>query len=79
MFVNQSSGGMWVASAMHPSHALYSGTTLSEHCPDTANASFDQCRSVASGNSFSFTFEKAGAWRYHNHVNPAQFGSVTVQ
>lgn len=27
-FKNQSSQGMWVGSAMHPSHTAYSGTTL---------------------------------------------------
>src|SRR3989344_9240812 len=42
-FVNQSSGKMWVASAMHPTHVIYSGTSLSQHCPDTTNSAFDEC------------------------------------
>ncbi len=77
-FVNRSSKGMWVASAKHPDHTVYSGTSLSQHCPDTANASFDECTAVASGNSFSFTFNKEGTWKYHNHVDATQFGTVIV-
>lgn len=77
-FVNQSSGGMWVASAMHPSHEVYSGTTLSQHCPDTADMAFDECTDVSSGGTFSFTFDKVGMWKYHNHVETSNTGSVTV-
>lgn len=77
-FVNQSSEDMWVASAMHPAHTAYSGTSLSEHCPDTANTAFDECAAVADGGSFSFTFNKEGNWKYHNHSNASRFGSVTV-
>jgi plastocyanin len=78
VFVNQSSGGMWVASAVHPSHAVYSGTTLSQHCPDTSNTAFDSCAAVASGGTYSFTFDKVGTWKYHDHLNASKTGSVTV-
>jgi plastocyanin len=69
---------MWVASAMHPAHVVYDGTTKDAHCAAgyTGPVPFDQC---ASGTSYSFTFTKAGEWKYHNHVNASQFGSVTVQ
>ncbi|OGG61987.1 hypothetical protein A3I46_02550 [Candidatus Kaiserbacteria bacterium RIFCSPLOWO2_02_FULL_54_13] len=77
-FVNQSSGNMWVASAMHPTHTAYSGTSLSQHCPDTAGTAFDECAATASGSSYTFVFNKAGTWKYHNHLNISQFGAVTV-
>mgnify|MGYP001590098068 CR=1 FL=1 len=77
-FVNQSSKKMWVASAMHPAHTVYSGTSLSQHCPDTANTAFDECVAVSSGGSYSFTFNKVGDWKYHNHVGSSDFGSVVV-
>jgi len=77
-FINQSTGNMWVASAMHPTHIVYSGTSLSQHCPDTTNSAFDECAADAPGSSFSFTFNKEGAWKYHNHVNASQFGTVIV-
>lgn len=77
-FLNQSSESMWVASAKHPDHTVYSGTSLSQHCPDTTNSAFDACAAVASGGSFSFTFNKEGTWKYHNHLNASQTGVVIV-
>lgn len=77
-FVNQSSKNMWVASAMHPAHTVYSGTTLSQHCPDTTNSAFDECKGDAPGASYSFTFNKEGTWKYHDHIDATKFGSITV-
>ena len=78
-FKNESSGPIWTASALHPSHAVYAGTSVQEHCPDTLNASFDQCGSSQPGESWSFTFNKAGEWSYHNHVKLNRFGKIIVQ
>lgn len=78
-FVNKSGGAMWVASAMHPSHMVYSGTALAEHCDDEADVSFDQCESGGLDSTYSFTFSKAGTWGYHNHVDSTDFGSVVVE
>lgn len=77
-FKNESAGSMWTASAMHPAHTEYSGTSLSEHCPGVANTSFDACRGYAPGESWSFTFQKVGTWGYHNHLNPSQWGKIIV-
>jgi plastocyanin len=76
---NESSGNMWTASAVHPTHTIYSGTSLSEHCPDAANASFDACEGIAPGAEWSFTFDEAGSWGYHNHLNAAHTGRVVVE
>lgn len=78
-FRNESDSAMWTASGAHPSHALYSGTTLSEHCPDAAQTSFDACGSTQPGGSWSFTFQKTGTWKYHNHVGPSDFGTIVVE
>jgi len=67
---------MWVASDPHPTHQGYSGTTRSQHCPDTAGTAFDQC---APGGSYSFTFQKTGSWGYHDHLNDNVGGTVIVQ
>jgi plastocyanin len=75
-FVNESSGQMWVASDQHPTHTEYAGTNLRQHCSNNSNSAFDQCES---SDSFSFTFEKAGDWQYHNHVNASAGGTITVQ
>ena len=79
VFKNQSSGNVWTGSAMHPSHTVYGGTALQQHCPDAENDDFDQCKSEGPGTSWSFTFKKAGAWGYHNHMNSTHFGKITVQ
>lgn len=72
---NESNGKMWVASAQHPSHMVYAGTSREAHCPDASGTAFDQC---AGGSDYSFTFEKVGTWNYHDHMNATVFGKVTV-
>ncbi len=63
-WVNQSSGGMWTASALHPTHMLLPG--------------FDQLKSVAKGGTYDYTFAKVGTWKYHNHVQASDTGTVVV-
>ena len=72
---NESTGQMWVASAQHPNHTVYSGTSRTAHCPDTSKTAFDQC---APGNNYTFKFDKVGTWNFHDHLNATAFGSVTV-
>lgn len=74
-FVNESGRALWVGSDVHPTHTLYDGTTLKEHCASGANASFDQC---GTGDTYSFTFTQAGAWKYHNHVQAGDVGTIVV-
>lgn len=63
-FVNESTRGMWVASAVHPTHQLLPG--------------FDQLKSVGMSGTYEYTFTNAGTWKYHNHVNPQDTASVVV-
>ncbi len=79
VWTNKSSGQMWIASAMHPLHADYSGINLQAHCPDLENNDFDQCKNEGPGTSWSFTFTKTGIWGYHNHSNSTKFGKITVE
>ena len=74
-WTNNGGSNMWVASAKHPTHIVYSGTTLAQHCGDATDVSFDQCKN---SNTYSFTFNKAGTWAYHNHSGAGQFGKVIV-
>lgn len=65
-FVNESAGGMSVASDPHPSHTIY---------PE-----FDQYKSTERGQkSFTFVFDKVGSWAYHNHLNSSATGLVVVE
>ncbi len=63
-FINNSSKARWPASAPHPTHTDYPG--------------FDPLRGIAVGQSWSFTFDQIGLWKYHDHLQPTMFGSVTV-
>ncbi len=78
-FVNNASDAFWPASNVHPTHSLYDGTTLQQHCADPTATTFDACGPIAPGSSWSFTFTKTGTWTYHNHLNPSEGGTITVQ
>ncbi len=74
-WTNDRGGNMWVATAQHPTHTVYAGTSLSAHCDDSTDVSFDQCKN---GEMYTFTFDKVGTWGYHNHSNASHFGRVIV-
>jgi len=55
----------WPASNIHPTHAIYS--------------EFDPKRALESEEEWSFTFDKAGTWRYHDHTAPFYTGVIIVE
>ncbi len=61
-FINQSGRQMWVASNVHPTHQILPG--------------FDELSAVANGGSYTYAFTKVGTWKYHNHINPTEMGTV---
>lgn len=75
-FENESSGGMWVGSDVHPTHSKYDGTSRTQHCADGGSDSFDQC---GVGDVYEFTFDKTGSFGYHNHVNSSDNGTIVVE
>lgn len=79
-WMNETSGKMWVGSAMHPTHTAYDSTTKDAHCAAgyTGPLPFDECKAEDPGVSYSFTFTKAGTWKYHDHMNTPMFGTVIV-
>lgn len=64
-FINNSNRGMWPASDSHPAHNIY---------PE-----FDALKDTSPGGTYSFTFTKVGAWKYHDHSKPGCTGTITVQ
>jgi len=74
-FVNNSNGGMWVASAIHPTHAAY--PIKGEN--DCLGSSFDQCDDSLPGSFWEFTFDAEGEHGYHNHVRASDWGKVIVR
>jgi len=63
-FVNKDTKSHWPASAPHPTHTIY---------PE-----LDPKAGIAAGASWAFTFDKAGEWKFHDHLTPTFFGTVTV-
>lgn len=63
-WTNQAGAVVTVDSAQHPTHLVYPPLNLGQF-PD--------------GSSVSLVFDKPGIYKYHNHLNPTQFGSVTVE
>jgi plastocyanin len=64
IFRNNSNKAFSPASAPHPAHTDY---------PE-----FDPKRQIAAGGSYQFKFEKVGSWRFHDHLTPSAFGTITV-
>ena len=64
-FINNSSRDFWPASGPHPTHTNY---------PE-----FDAKLAIPPEGSYTFTFTKPGPWKYHDHLNPALTGTITVQ
>lgn len=72
-FKNGSAGQVWPASAMHPTHAVYPTTG------GCIGSTFDACRGIEPGGSWSFTFGVVGSWKYHDHLNPSFTGAIVVE
>jgi plastocyanin len=73
-WANNSGSKVWPASAVHPSHAVYPQKSGS----DCLGSSFDACKGLAQGESWDFTFENVGEWKFHNHLSASQRGTVNV-
>lgn len=73
IFKNQSSREMWTASAMHPTHRVYPTTG------GCLGSTFDACKGVQAGDSWSFKFDVSGNWKYHDHLTPGDRGEIIVQ
>lgn len=63
-FINNGESPAWPASDIHPTHQIY---------PD-----FDPKKPILPGKIWSFEFDRAGEWRFHNHLKPELVGKVIV-
>lgn len=63
-WLNISAQSTWPASAIHPTHQVYPG--------------FDALRGISTGETYSFTFDRVGSWRFHDHLHPSITGTVNV-
>ena len=63
-WTNQSGETATVNSDPHPIHTDYPPLNLDE---------------FSNGGTLSLTFDKAGTYGYHNHLNPSEHGTIVVQ
>lgn len=63
-WVNKSGADATVNSSPHPAHTDYPPLNLG---------------TFSEGGTLVLTFDKVGTYKYHNHLNPGQFGTVVVQ
>lgn len=64
-FVNKSSALFWPASAPHPAHTDF---------PE-----FDAKKGINAGGTYSVSFKEPKTYRFHDHLKPTAFGSITVE
>lgn len=76
---NQMSKDSWPASAVHPTHTVYPGSNI-DKCGTAEEAeTFDACKSISPGETYSFTFNERGDWNYHDHLSSSSTGTIVVQ
>lgn len=63
-FVNESDRDFWPASNIHPTHQIY---------PE-----LDAKVALTPGQSWVFTFDQTGFWRYHNHLRADHHALIVV-
>lgn len=77
-WISQTGGDLRIASNPHPTHTDYPGTNATKcGTPDGANM-FDSCKSIKMGENWTFVFDNAGTWKYHNHMNPKDTAKIVV-
>ncbi len=77
-FTNVGTSNIWPASAVHPTHKVYPGSDI-DKCGTSEEANiFDACRGINPGESYSFTFNQVGTWRYHDHLKVGSTGTIIV-
>lgn len=78
-FVNGSTGLMWSATAVHPTHQVYPGSGINKCNTEEEKNIFDACRPIEQNQEWSFTFQEKGSWGYHDHLNPSRRGTIVVE
>lgn len=79
IFINKGSVLNWPASAVHPTHKLYPGSDINKCSTPEEKNIFDACKGLKKGESYIFTFNEKGNWRYHDHLNPSSTGIMMVE
>jgi plastocyanin len=79
VFKNTGLNQHWPASAIHPTHTVYPGSSIQKCGTADEGTIFDACRGLLSGETWSFTFTNIGEWRWHDHLHLSINGKITVE
>jgi plastocyanin len=78
-WINKQSNPSWPASAVHPTHEVYPGSSIKKCGTSEEDKIFDACRGLQQGEKWSFIFNEVGEWYYHDHLNPSWKGEIEVK
>jgi len=77
-FINRDSRKTWPASNIHPTHTVYPGSGIQKCGTSEESNIFDACHGLVKDESYTFTFDEIGEWRYHDHLSPGRTGIIIV-
>ena len=78
-WINEQPNPSWPASAVHPTHEVYPGSSIKKCGTSEQDKIFDACRGLNQGESWSFIFNEIGEWYYHDHLNSSWKGEIVVK
>lgn len=78
-WVNKIVTKSWVAGNFHPTHTVYPGSSIIKCGTAEEKDTFDSCKELQNGESYSFVFNEVGEWGYHNHLNPSKDARIIVE
>ena len=78
IWINKMVTKSWPAGNFHPTHSNYPGSSATKCGTIEEKITFDACRGLEKGESYSFVFNEVGSWGYHNHLQPIKDGKIIV-
>lgn len=92
-FISKATAPVWPAGDTHPTHDAYPSDVYnlagdqaksfgSKACVEYGIRKgdvFDPCKLLLPEETFTFKFNKKGAWGFHNHIRPEHTGKIIVE
>jgi plastocyanin len=69
----------WPASDIHPTHTVYPESNINKCGTEDAPNIFDACKGLQENEEYSFIFNEAGEWEYHDHLSAGKKGTIIVE
>jgi len=79
IFKNENTLSMWPATAIHPTHTIYPGSSILKCGEPEQVRIFDSCQGIAQQGNWSFIFKEQGTWGYHDHLQTRFTGKIIVE